>query len=316
MFFPHDNRADEDPKSVALLRKHGSRGYGVYWRLIERLHCAETLELETDFAALAWVMRERAALVESVVRDFGLFEFSEDGTRFFSTALNKRCEKRISRRLEISEVRREAGRASAEARKRKREEAQATSETPTLDAESQNVERQEKTFESPTETTQETNERKPENNAGCENEKQKDAAPEIAPDVFESNAEETDDVASFESPPYPADELIALWNEYFGTTKQRYRGLQLDAVSHERAKRAWEEYGDLQTFRKAFETARLDKFPWLLRDALKPENIQRLIAKEEKENELDARAAPNRAAQRRDVAFGAKYDFSRFSKRE
>ena len=93
LYFSHDFEASLDEKCAALLMTHRLEGYGLFWRLIERLattsdhtHCA-------DYNLIAYDMRCSNLLVKSVVEDFGLFAFTEDGKRFYSESLMRRLRK-------------------------------------------------------------------------------------------------------------------------------------------------------------------------------------------------------------------------------
>lgn len=67
---------------IRLRMRHGSAGYGIYHLLLEYLLTEPEHTAETDYDVLGFVFREDAALVKSVVEDFGLFSLSADGSRF------------------------------------------------------------------------------------------------------------------------------------------------------------------------------------------------------------------------------------------
>lgn len=90
-YFTHDYNARADTKIRALIRKHGMRGYGLYWAIIEDLYSNGNL-LRMDCDALAWDYREECETVMSVVRDFDLFVIN--GDTFGSESVARRLEER------------------------------------------------------------------------------------------------------------------------------------------------------------------------------------------------------------------------------
>jgi hypothetical protein len=104
-YFSHDYNPRTDTKIRALIRKHGMRGYGLYWAIIEDLY-SNGNSLEMDCDALAWDYREDCETVMSVVRDFDLFVINGDTF----------CSKSASRRLEEREKRSAKNRANVKRR--------------------------------------------------------------------------------------------------------------------------------------------------------------------------------------------------------
>lgn len=89
-WFPHDSNARNDEKLVRLLMKHGAAGYGVYFMILERL-CEDTNYMSVkDYNMIAFNFRVDASLVKSVVEDFGLFVFTDDGKYFYSESFTRR----------------------------------------------------------------------------------------------------------------------------------------------------------------------------------------------------------------------------------
>ncbi len=86
-FFPHDINASQDPKIIRLLMKHGSKGYGLYWRIIELMAQNSKGELTIDYNLLGYTLRESAELIKSVIHDFDLFVISSES--FYSKRLAK-----------------------------------------------------------------------------------------------------------------------------------------------------------------------------------------------------------------------------------
>lgn len=86
-YFPHDYNARSDPKIKKLLSRHGYKGYGVYWGLIEDLYnnnnCAPY-----DIETLAYDFREDDAFMKSILNDFDLFTIDSD--QYMSEAVRSR----------------------------------------------------------------------------------------------------------------------------------------------------------------------------------------------------------------------------------
>lgn len=87
-YFRHDCNARQDEKILALRMKLGWEGYGIYWALIERLRECAKYECVKDYNLIAFDLRLSANLVKSIVEDFGLFTFTDDGKRFYSKRLS------------------------------------------------------------------------------------------------------------------------------------------------------------------------------------------------------------------------------------
>ena len=87
-YFSHDSNARNDPKILKLRVKHGMRGYGIFWAIIEMLRDQSDYMLTADYDSIAFSLADDSAIVASVICDFGLFEFSGDS--FYSQSLNKR----------------------------------------------------------------------------------------------------------------------------------------------------------------------------------------------------------------------------------
>lgn len=116
-FFSHDSNARNDEKIVRLRMHHGAEGYGIYFMLVELVMESTDYQLSTDYATLAFQLHVDKERLRSIVEDFNLFQFSEDGTTFFSASLHKR----IAPLEDIREQRRQAGIRSGEARRAKKE---------------------------------------------------------------------------------------------------------------------------------------------------------------------------------------------------
>jgi uncharacterized protein YdaU (DUF1376 family) len=93
-YFQHDYDARQDKKIVRLMAKHGMRGYGIFWAIIENLY-SNANALQTDYESIAFLLHEQSDIVESVINDFGLFVFEGDvfGSTSIEARLNERNEK-------------------------------------------------------------------------------------------------------------------------------------------------------------------------------------------------------------------------------
>ena len=94
-YFSHDYNVRTDEKIKSLIRKHGMEGYGVYWSIVEDLY-NNANALRTDCDGIAYDLRVHSEIVQSIIKDFNLFEIKED---YFSSIS---IEKRLSQRLEKS----------------------------------------------------------------------------------------------------------------------------------------------------------------------------------------------------------------------
>jgi uncharacterized protein YdaU (DUF1376 family) len=89
-YFSHDSNARNDEKILAMRMRHGAEGYGVYFMLIERLRDEADYTSVKDYNMIAFDLRVSAEKVKSVVQDFGLFSFTDDGKRFYSESFMER----------------------------------------------------------------------------------------------------------------------------------------------------------------------------------------------------------------------------------
>lgn len=90
-YFQHDYNARTNARIKRLLVKHGMLGYGVFWSIVEDLYNNENA-LPTDYDCIAFDLRVECNVVESVVKDFGLFTI-ENGV-FTSKSVAKRLKER------------------------------------------------------------------------------------------------------------------------------------------------------------------------------------------------------------------------------
>ena len=89
-YFSHDSNARNDDKLVRLRMKQGAAGYGVYFMILERLREEADYMSVKDYNMIAFDLRVDAAIVKSVVEDFGLFTFTDDGKCFYSESFTRR----------------------------------------------------------------------------------------------------------------------------------------------------------------------------------------------------------------------------------
>lgn len=89
-YFSHDSNARNDEKLVRLRMKQGAAGYGVYFMILERLREEADYMSAKDYNMIAFDLRVDAAIVKSVVEDFGLFTFTDDGKCFYSDSFTRR----------------------------------------------------------------------------------------------------------------------------------------------------------------------------------------------------------------------------------
>lgn len=91
-YFSHDSNARNDDKLIRLRMKHGAAGYGVYFMILERLREEADYMSIKDYNMIAFDFRVDSSLVKSVIEDFGLFVFTEDGKCFYSESFMRRME--------------------------------------------------------------------------------------------------------------------------------------------------------------------------------------------------------------------------------
>ncbi len=102
-FFTHDSNARNDEKVIRLRMKHGAAGYGVYFMLLERLRDEADYSIAADYDMLAFDFHVEPALVQSVVENFGLFEFTSD-SKFFSDSFMERMQTMDEKSSKLSEA--------------------------------------------------------------------------------------------------------------------------------------------------------------------------------------------------------------------
>lgn len=111
-YFSHDSNARNDSKMINVRARFGAEGYGVYFMILERLRDEATYTSITDYNMLAFDLHVDTSVVKSVIEDFGLFVFTNDGKYFSSESFNKRMALKDAK----SNARSEAGKKGANKR--------------------------------------------------------------------------------------------------------------------------------------------------------------------------------------------------------
>ena len=99
-YFSHDYNSRNDEKIKSLIFKHGLRGYGIFWAIIEDLY-NNTNELQTNYERIAFELREDLIIVKSVIEDFELFVISDN--YFGSNSVQKRLDERAEKSKKAKE---------------------------------------------------------------------------------------------------------------------------------------------------------------------------------------------------------------------
>jgi hypothetical protein len=111
-YFSHDSNARNDERLIRLRMKHRAAGYGVYFMILERMREEKNYMCIKDYNVIAFDLREDVELIRSVVEDFDLFCFTDDGKQFYSESFIKRMHVKDA----ISSKRSEAGKKGARRR--------------------------------------------------------------------------------------------------------------------------------------------------------------------------------------------------------
>lgn len=263
-YFSHDVNAQHDDKCMRLLQTLGWKGYGVFWGLIERMNDQDQCQLEYNPKGLAWSLHIAEKFLIRVITEFDLFVFSDDKKFFWSESARRR-----------QALRNKGGRPKKHCPESKKDNDESPKETTDIPKRKRGRPRK-LVITVPDENeinVVETELFEDNNNYLGETEV-------VLDETTVSNEEHVYEQGSTIVP--PANEIIDSWNAQFNGTTQSYKGFSLDPVSFQRASESLKAGYTTDDFRKAFSIARLDTFPWILKDVLKPDNIQRLLAKGEK----------------------------------
>ena len=278
-FFSHDVNARNDMKCAKLIKVLGYKGYGVFWSLIELMNEQSDCQLPADFAMLGWQLHINAKFLERVVREFDLFQFSEDGCFFWSASARKRLEARHATTL-ISTKNQRTGKKRGRPRKISDQVPETVSGT---------VKTTPNFTETP-ETAQISTISPKLNNLSTDVEKVSQNAKETPCVQFQPNIQtgkiQFDDFDGYDDwtgeTPLP-EQAIEEWNKIFTGTPQFYRGTQLPADAlHELLETEKSGY-TIEDLRKAFQIAKSDDWCWRLKDVLKKDNVQLLLTKSVKQ---------------------------------
>ena len=117
-YFSHDSNARNDDKILAVRMKFGAEGYGIYFMMLERLREDSKYMSIRDYNMIAFDFRTSVDKIKSIVEDFGLFIFTEDGNYFYSENFNER----MSIKDEKTEKRSIAGRKGMASRYAKKQQ--------------------------------------------------------------------------------------------------------------------------------------------------------------------------------------------------
>lgn len=109
-YFSHDSNARNDEKIIRLRMKHKSAGYGIYFMILERMRDTKDYMCVRDYNLIGFDLHEDAAIIKSVIEDFGLFVFTEDGKYFYSESFRRRMDAKEESSKQRSEASRNAAR--------------------------------------------------------------------------------------------------------------------------------------------------------------------------------------------------------------
>lgn len=245
-YLKHFTTACQDIDTKVFIKTYGARGYGVYWLLLELLANVDENELEYNLKKLSVLIDVDESLIREIIEESGLFQV--ENNVFWSPLLKEQsCSYAVSVEQRKQAIRRRWDKVKSQAAQQQKE-ASEPQETPP---------EPQKTQEEPQEAQEEPI----------------TAQPTLA---LESDQE-----------PLSAgifDGIIEAWNGCFTGTKQEYRGFSLDAISYNRARESLQSGYTLDDMERAFEIAKSEDFAWLLKDVLKPENLQRLLTRGEKQD--------------------------------
>lgn len=110
-YFSHDYNTRTDIKIKKLIQKHGYKGYGIFWAIVEDLY-NNANALPADYESIAYDLREDQEIVKSIIIDFDLF-FIEN---------NVISSESVERRLILRDAKTDKARAAALARWEKERE--------------------------------------------------------------------------------------------------------------------------------------------------------------------------------------------------
>lgn len=140
-YFSHDHGARHDKKVVALVTRHKSAGYGIFWATNEMMH-EEGGELELDnltFDAIAKQLNEDPKYIEQVINDcINLFKlYIQKDENITSNRVKKNLSEITTKKQVKIDAGREGGIKSGESRRSKQNEATLQANEPMLEGTNQ-----------------------------------------------------------------------------------------------------------------------------------------------------------------------------------
>ena len=103
-YFSHDSNARNSDKLIPLRMRWGAEGYGIYFMILERLREEPGYMSVKDYNMIAFDLRVDTGKVKSIVEDFGLFVFTEDGKYFYSESFKRRMTQKDEKSKKLSEA--------------------------------------------------------------------------------------------------------------------------------------------------------------------------------------------------------------------
>ena len=89
-YFSHDSNARNNAKLLNVRMRHGAAGYGIYFMILERMRENKNYMCVKDYNMIAFDLRVASDVVKSIVEEFGLFTFTDDGKCFYSESFTRR----------------------------------------------------------------------------------------------------------------------------------------------------------------------------------------------------------------------------------
>ena len=127
-YFPHPSNLRQSSGAVALLIEESYAGYGIYLAILEVLRDAPDYRYSSSAKVWAYVLHAPDVnQVERVIRNFGLFDFDDDGL-MFSPWLSEQMGAYSDKKQKLQE----AGKRGAARRWQKKEDGQAIA-TPSVE---------------------------------------------------------------------------------------------------------------------------------------------------------------------------------------
>lgn len=135
-YITHDIDAFDDIKIIALCDEFGLEAYALYWLILEKMFPEESISLpynDMTFRALKAKSKANCDIKSLIDRaiEYELFAL-EDG-QFYSPSFVRRMETHLDRKAKRSEAGRKGGKASAKARKQKKESQASADESSSKD---------------------------------------------------------------------------------------------------------------------------------------------------------------------------------------